>query len=671
MGNCAKPKVCFICAVPGHHMNACPMWKDDHPVAAYVGSANLGLGFYHIEIPSVESTQWLNLNNCGVVRVKSGQISLAELEVELSEIYCRDWPWQIRELEPGKFLVRFPPHKRVADIKNYPSFNLRKEGVQVEVLEWIGDMQPYGVLQDVWVQMKGIPPRWCHWKVFAQIASGFGLMTDVDWATLFKSFYETVRIRIACKDPGKIPLERLYEMNKDLYLVSFTVEGVEPGEKGASDDKGDDGDDEDDDNPDDDGLNGEKDGTVRNLITHIEDPNSAREKTPMHKPNGSSRHKSVSVSCMSEFLDQEKQLLVEMQKCGGQSHMHSYSDTVSKETNDVLTTECKEVTLPDIISDAQSFGMVLENQMSVNLTPNLKLTSERENARKGQGGPSGLDTLNVVQEDHAGLKTDSESMDLLESLMDDGWRTPEGTHRRMSECHIVGNKMLNLVKEESQQLEWLDIRKLANMDGNKDECTSLLQRMELEDSDEESDLLDDDEGVSLEEAGLLPKTTVGPDDETKKSQKRKTKWGPMERFPRPRRHEDDGKTVLQKAQELKKYKNLEKGNYNKSFASESNTSLLNKAQCVNLVIGSDSLESDVVINKLKHKEKLNLEAFIDANPEVNLPSDIDLEAIIDDFPALVNDLNSPLRESRNENDVSWVMIVSKDKTPNPSTKVIK
>jgi len=113
------------------------MWKSDHPVAAYVGSASLGLGFYHPEVPSVESTQWLNLTNCGVVKVKTGQISLAELEQELSEIYCKEWPWQIRELEEGMFLVRFPPHKKVSDIKNYPSFNLRKDGVQVEVLEWI------------------------------------------------------------------------------------------------------------------------------------------------------------------------------------------------------------------------------------------------------------------------------------------------------------------------------------------------------------------------------------------------------------------------------------------------------------------------------------------------------------------------------------------------------
>jgi hypothetical protein len=144
-----KPKVCFICGIAGHHVNLCPTWKSDHPIAAYVGSSSLGLSFYHVEIPSVESTKWLNLTNCGVERVICGQISLAKLEGELSEIYYKEWPWKIRELEPEKFLVRFPSHKKVAGIKNYPSFNLRKEGVQVEVLEWIGDLNPFAELQEV------------------------------------------------------------------------------------------------------------------------------------------------------------------------------------------------------------------------------------------------------------------------------------------------------------------------------------------------------------------------------------------------------------------------------------------------------------------------------------------------------------------------------------------
>lgn len=112
MGNCTRPKFCFICAVVGHHINACPAWKEDRPVAAYMGSASIGLGFYHVEVSSVESTQWLNMINCGVVKIKIGHVTLAELEAELSKNYCREWPWQIRELEPGSFWSHFHPTRK-------------------------------------------------------------------------------------------------------------------------------------------------------------------------------------------------------------------------------------------------------------------------------------------------------------------------------------------------------------------------------------------------------------------------------------------------------------------------------------------------------------------------------------------------------------------------------
>jgi hypothetical protein len=46
-------------------------------------------------------------------------------------------------------------------------------------------------------------------------------MLEVDWALLFKSFYEKVRIKIACRDLLKIPPERLFEIDKRLYLISI------------------------------------------------------------------------------------------------------------------------------------------------------------------------------------------------------------------------------------------------------------------------------------------------------------------------------------------------------------------------------------------------------------------------------------------------------------------
>lgn len=103
---------------------------------------------------------------------------------------------------------------------NYSSFNLRKVGVQVEVLERIGEIEPYGQLREAWVIIRGIPPKWCVCRVFAQMASSFGLLIEVDGASLFKTFYESVRIKIACIIPCKIPLERLLDMNKELFLIS-------------------------------------------------------------------------------------------------------------------------------------------------------------------------------------------------------------------------------------------------------------------------------------------------------------------------------------------------------------------------------------------------------------------------------------------------------------------
>jgi hypothetical protein len=37
----------------------------------------------------------------------------------------------------------------MADIKNLPSFNMRKDGIQVEVMEWIGDLDHFGSLTEV------------------------------------------------------------------------------------------------------------------------------------------------------------------------------------------------------------------------------------------------------------------------------------------------------------------------------------------------------------------------------------------------------------------------------------------------------------------------------------------------------------------------------------------
>jgi hypothetical protein len=47
----------------------------------------------------------------------------------------------------------------VADIKFVPYFNLRKEGMLVEVVERIGDLEHFSELLEVWIQVEGVPPQ--------------------------------------------------------------------------------------------------------------------------------------------------------------------------------------------------------------------------------------------------------------------------------------------------------------------------------------------------------------------------------------------------------------------------------------------------------------------------------------------------------------------------------
>ena len=121
-------------------MDVCLEWYKPMPTAQYWGSANTGLGFFHIDVERSEAVKWLNLDNVGIVNIEGGEISEQELEQSFADMWKTNWFWQIRLLEPKKYLVRFPPSKQISELAAYPSINLKKKGVSISFSNWTGEL---------------------------------------------------------------------------------------------------------------------------------------------------------------------------------------------------------------------------------------------------------------------------------------------------------------------------------------------------------------------------------------------------------------------------------------------------------------------------------------------------------------------------------------------------
>lgn len=106
----------------------------------------------------------------------------------------------------------------------------------------------------------------------------------MDWNGIFKSLYEVVRVKVAVRNPSKIPPERMVVMRKKFYLLQFTVEWerIDIDKVMGLDDKDDDGSDD----YEDDTLMDEEFQDLEKK-KESEQPNKEKKDTP-HPPSGGS-----------------------------------------------------------------------------------------------------------------------------------------------------------------------------------------------------------------------------------------------------------------------------------------------------------------------------------------------------------------------------------------------
>jgi hypothetical protein len=112
--------------------------------------------------------------------------------------------------------------------------------------------------------------------------------------------------------------------------------------------------------------------------------------------------------------------------------------------------------------------------------------------------------------------------------------------------------------------------------------------------------------------------------------KGKEKWGPILAVRTSNIIIKDGRSMIEKAQELKKNKNLEKPKgmphgFCNSFAVLDNAELLGKACDAELSFGNSQGNILETIDAIKHKEVDRLVSFRENNPDMFLPANLGVE----------------------------------------------
>ncbi|RLM60619.1 hypothetical protein C2845_PM14G10500 [Panicum miliaceum] len=215
---------------------------------------------------------------------------------------------------------------------------------------------------------------------------------------------------------------------------------------------------------------------------------------------------------------------------------------------------------------------------------------------------------------------------------------------------MITSMAVNLNNQEVESSEeisiWENFRKMACADMDKNECSRLLREMELEMEESDSDSENSDTDMDNIEIGNYSTTkrnlmaeleecvdTLDQHDEqqNKVGQKKKQKWGPTLLHDIPRRHIEDGRTILQKVTDLISVNNLESyqekvpGNTCASFDVLENSYLADIASKVNIGLGKSSHAVTDNIDVLKTMEQEKCSNFVENHPKIMLPVNLEVD----------------------------------------------
>ncbi|KAM0915295.1 hypothetical protein ACQ4PT_010954 [Festuca glaucescens] len=308
----------------------------------------------------------------------------------------------------------FPPSKRIQDLVEFHSINLKKKGVNVSFIDWEGEAEPFEEFQEVWVSIMGIPAKWLTWKTICQVSTALGVLVNIDWHCIFRSFYKIVRVKVAVRDISKIPTNKLFEMEQGFFLIDFKVE--EMIEDGGNVE---DGNDDDEDQQDD----GVEEGLGDDFVDHINKTTNGGESrmdtdasTPTPSSVGTNGNRTVTLemadrtlemSVMKKVMENEKlsEVAVSMEPRTVEENigvhlLQQFDEETDEERDDVIpkgkeVMQIEDTPMVEVAEDTiltkskQAWGPVQATRMSSRIQRDGRKTIEKAQEIKKSKEPRG------------------------------------------------------------------------------------------------------------------------------------------------------------------------------------------------------------------------------------------------------------------------------------------
>jgi hypothetical protein len=209
---------CTICTEE-HYTNQYPLLRGPKPAVAFCGAAEDGMGFFQIQ--AARSNQIVNfaqVSFAALITVETGEVNAQLIRSELARIIPVRWVWEVQDLGNKSFVVPFPSKEELERMIAIHTITTRNKEGTLTFEEFVDDVQPIKVLEQVWVTVTKVPRGLRSFLPLWAVGSIIGATQKVDMLHLRATGH--VRILVAVYDAKKYRSSLMF-VSDAVFIASF------------------------------------------------------------------------------------------------------------------------------------------------------------------------------------------------------------------------------------------------------------------------------------------------------------------------------------------------------------------------------------------------------------------------------------------------------------------